>query len=451
MFCLAAIDGGRFQQHVADRVVEARVRADHEGQAVDELAAGRPSCCRCAGRRRWRPASAPSTCSCRADRSNCGLACRAPSRRCAGIRRDRSPASSGGRRGRRCRGCASRSSRRTRSCGLRRAARPTRRRSARRRRRCRRRSCRRRCRRCDAADVVATDRVFAAVVRGAVAGLRLHAERDRRRGVVEVAQVLDVVAVVAVRVERPGALEMGGHVVAGVARSSAPSTSCASTVLAWPAVPVPAPPAGISFCAVAFQLGSAAFALPVTEQSQLLPTRAADGGVAAARVGVAAIEAVLPLRERGGVAERRVARRSSAASACRRTAGIWPVITDIELCSWPATTDSMPMNSGRFLSAVRYSMSGYWNSCIDCQRHMSWFGAVPDTRPFGVIARIAVLPGRVRARAASCRRSRTRTDRRASPASRLRPACSCGCRCRRGRPARTSRGPRACRSCRSPS
>jgi len=35
-------------------------------------------------------------------------------------------------------------------------------------------------------------------------------------------------------------------------------------------VPLPAPLAGISFCATVLQLGSAALALPGTEQSQLL-------------------------------------------------------------------------------------------------------------------------------------------------------------------------------------
>jgi hypothetical protein len=45
----------------------------------------------------------------------------------------------------------------------------------------------------------------------------------------------------------------------------------ASTVLAWPRSPLPAPPAGISLAAFAFQLGSAAFALPGTEQSQFWP------------------------------------------------------------------------------------------------------------------------------------------------------------------------------------
>src|SRR6185312_12733873 len=49
-----------------------------------------------------------------------------------------------------------------------------------------------------AGDVVATDRVLAAGIGRAVTRLRLEAERDLRPGVVEVAQALDVVAVVAV-------------------------------------------------------------------------------------------------------------------------------------------------------------------------------------------------------------------------------------------------------------
>ncbi len=43
----------------------------------------------------------------------------------------------------------------------------------------------------------------------------------------------------------------------------------------------------------------------------------------------------------------------------------------------------MPMKMGWFLYCARYSFCGYWNSWIDCQRHMFWFGALPDTSPFG--------------------------------------------------------------------
>ncbi len=45
----------------------------------------------------------------------------------------------------------------------------------------------------------------------------------------------------------------------------------ASMVLAWPRTPLPVPPAGISFWASEFQSVLEEFALPVTEQSQLLP------------------------------------------------------------------------------------------------------------------------------------------------------------------------------------
>src|SRR4051812_36122245 len=59
-------------------------------------------------------------------------------------------------------------------------------------------------------------------------------------------------------------------------------------------------------------------------------------------------------------------------------------MTDIEVCSWPGTTVSMPMNSGRCLSAVKYSTSWYWNCWIDCHRHMLRFGLVPETSPCGI-------------------------------------------------------------------
>ena len=59
-------------------------------------------------------------------------------------------------------------------------------------------------------------------------------------------------------------------------------------------------------------------------------------------------------------------------------------MTDIEVCSWPGTTVSMPMNSGRCLSALKYSTSWYWNCWIDCHRHMLRFGLVPDTSPCGI-------------------------------------------------------------------
>src|SRR3954470_20686874 len=62
---------------------------------------------------------------------------------------------------------------------------------------------------------------------------------------------------------------------------------------------------------------------------------------------------------------------------------------DIDVCSWPGATVSRPRNSGRFLNALRYSISGYWNSCTDCHRHMLRFGLVPDASPFGVIPELS--------------------------------------------------------------
>ena len=112
--------------------------------------------------------------------------------------------------------------------------------------------------------------VLAAVVRGAVAGLRLDAERDRRRGVVEVAQVLDVEAVVAVRVERAGALEVRGHVVAAVGMELRPSTSALRPSCCGRGCRCRRRRRGSASAAVAFQLGSVAFRLPGTEQFQLL-------------------------------------------------------------------------------------------------------------------------------------------------------------------------------------
>ena len=65
-----------------------------------------------------------------------------------------------------------------------------------------------------AADAIAILSILAARIRRTVAGLRFHAERHGGRGIVEVAQMLDVEAVVAVGIERTCALEVSGHVVA---------------------------------------------------------------------------------------------------------------------------------------------------------------------------------------------------------------------------------------------
>src|SRR3954471_4944897 len=57
-------------------------------------------------------------------------------------------------------------------------------------------------------------------------------------------------------------------------------------------------------------------------------------------------------------------------------------MTDIDTCSWPGATVSRPRNSGIFLNALKYSMTGYWNSWTDCHRHMLRAGLTPDTSPF---------------------------------------------------------------------
>ena len=277
-------------------------------------------------------------------------------------------------------------------------------------------------------------------------GLRLEAEGDFGRRVVEVAQVLDVEAVVAVGIERPGALEMGRHVVAGRSVERSPSTSALRPSCCGRAMPLPAPPVGISFCAVAFQLGSAAFALPGTEQFQLLPTSCA-GGVAAAGVGVAAIEAVFPLRQRGGVAQRACSPASVGSVARVERAGIWPgdhghrrVLV--------AGHDGLDAEEQRhvlvgveILDAAGTGIPGSTASATCCR-----FGAdAAGSRPCGIdgVPSSATVGGRALARDERIGRRRERW--------RLRPACNCDCRCRRDRPARTSRDPRACRSCRSPS
>src|SRR5258708_572163 len=130
----------------------------------------------------------------------------------------------------------------------------------------------------------------------------------------------------------------------------------------------------MSFCPVAFQLGSAALRLPGTEQSKALVTpRLVSVSPRSKQYSHFASASALPSATNPGV----------VGSTCVSTeVGIWPVMTDIELCSWPATTDSMPRNRGRFLKALKYSMSGYWNSWIDCQRHMFLLGLVPETSPF---------------------------------------------------------------------
>ena len=66
------------------------------------------------------------------------------------------------------------------------------------------------------ADRVATQVVLTAAVRRPMPGLAFEAEGHGRAGVVEVAQVLDVEAVVAGCIERAGSFQVGGHVIAAV-------------------------------------------------------------------------------------------------------------------------------------------------------------------------------------------------------------------------------------------
>src|ERR1044071_3689462 len=150
-----------------------------------------------------------------------------------------------------------------------------------------------------------------------------------------------------------------------------------SRVLLCPRVPLPAPPAGISFCAVAFQLGSAAFKLPGTEQSHwLVAPRLVSVSPRSKQYSHCASALLLPTGVYGGL---------GGSCVVSSAAGIWPVMTDIEMCSWPGPTLSMPRNSGRFRNALKYSTSGYWNSCSDCHRHMLRFGLTPETSPLGVM------------------------------------------------------------------
>src|SRR3954470_11824734 len=106
----------------------------------------------------------------------------------------------------------------------------------------------------------------------------------------------------------------------------------ASTVLAWPRVPTPAPLAGSSFIAAAFQLGSALFALPGTEQSQLLPSglptlvlpRLVSVSPRSKQYDHCASAVALPSALYPGV---------FGSFWLKIFSGIWPAITDIEVCS----------------------------------------------------------------------------------------------------------------------
>src|SRR5207244_4085928 len=112
---------------------------------------------------------------------------------------------------------------------------------------------------------------------------------------------------------------------------------------------------------VAFQLGSAAFRLLGTEQSYALAApRLVSPSARSKQYSHCASALALPSAVYGEPGGSGVAFGPAGSGAVSSAAGIWPVITDMELCSWPATTDSMPMNSGRFLRALKYSTSGYW-------------------------------------------------------------------------------------------
>src|SRR5262249_3717933 len=121
----------------------------------------------------------------------------------------------------------------------------------------------------------------------------------------------------------------------------------------------------------AIQLGSAEFGLPGTEQSKLLfgTPRLVSVSARSKQYSHFASAVPLPTGTYGG---------ADGSGAVSSATGIWPSMTDIEVCSWPGTTVSMPRNSGSCLSAFKYSMSGYWNSCTDCQRHMLRLGLVPE-------------------------------------------------------------------------
>ncbi len=180
----------------------------------------------------------------------------------------------------------------------------------------------------DARDVVAVDGVFAARVGRAVARLGLHAEGDVWRGVVEVAQVLDVVAVVAVGVERAGALEVCRNVVAAVRMVlDHPLHGLDSLRVALRAGARAAgldellgevgPAEGRIGRAAARGIG----AVPVVADAAARTFAAGSahvGDVAPARVRDPGVEAVGPLRQPAGVADRRVARGDRSRSVRQR-------------------------------------------------------------------------------------------------------------------------------------
>ena len=96
-------------------------------------------------------------------------------------------------------------------------------------------------------------------------------------------------------------------------------------------MPFPVPPAGISFCAVVFQLGSAAFWLPGTEQSQPLAAspRLVSVSPRSKQYSHCASALALPIAVYGG---------ADGSAWVSISVGTWPVITDIDTCSWPGAT-----------------------------------------------------------------------------------------------------------------
>ncbi len=157
-----------------------------------------------------------------------------------------------------------------------------------------------------AADVVAADLILAAVRRGAMARLALHAERRVGRGVVEVAQVLDVEALVAIGIERAGTFQVGRHVVArAVVEGGHPLHGFDGLLVTLRAVAGAARRDQLLRGRVPARVGGVRAA-----RNRAVPVVAHGRTgccVAAAGVGIGAVEAVFPLGQRRGVAERVVA------------------------------------------------------------------------------------------------------------------------------------------------
>ena len=152
-----------------------------------------------------------------------------------------------------------------------------------------------------AVDGLAQWFVFTAIRRGAVAGLRLHAESDFRRCVVQIAQVFDVEAIVAVRVEGAGAFKVGWNVVAAVGMVLRHPFHGLDSLQVAP-VSGTGTAGGHQFlrggvpAEVVFVQATWDRAIPV------VAGHGPNGCVAAAGVGIIAVEAIFPLGQRVGVA-----------------------------------------------------------------------------------------------------------------------------------------------------